>query len=217
MKILVFGASRGTGLLCVERALALGHSVVAVSRNADTIAVNHESLTKLNGDFNNKESVTQAVKQVVPDAVIISVGAKSLKIFKDNPNFFSAGTECVISALRTCAPNARLVILSAMGTKTSGTRQNYPWILRTFLLDWILAGPFDDHERQEEMVKASGLNWTIALPSGLTDYPASGKSLRETDPTKRVPLWIARDDVAQFLVEACTSLEWQGKSVTLGG
>ena len=47
MKILVLGASRGTGALCVKSALAKGHSVSAFSRTPAKLDVTRPALSEL--------------------------------------------------------------------------------------------------------------------------------------------------------------------------
>ena len=51
MKILVLGASQGTGALCVRSALARGHLVTAFSRTPAKLDLMHPALTKVAGDF----------------------------------------------------------------------------------------------------------------------------------------------------------------------
>ena len=81
-----------------------------------------------------------------------------------------------------------------------------------------LAGgtPFVDHGVQEQLVMASGLEWVIARPSGLSNSPASGKSVATTE-LRKVPSMISRADVADFLVKATESDAWLRQAVHLGG
>ena len=51
MKILVLGASQGTGALSVKAALAKGHSMSAFSRTPAKLDLTHPALTKVAGDF----------------------------------------------------------------------------------------------------------------------------------------------------------------------
>src|SRR5450432_3333434 len=68
MKILVIGASKGTGALTVKAALARDHDVTAFSRSA--IELEHGRLTKRQGDFHDHASVAGAVPG--HDAVVIT-------------------------------------------------------------------------------------------------------------------------------------------------
>lgn len=57
-----------------------------------------------------------------------------------------------------------------------------------------------DKERQEAAVKASGLNWTLVQPVGLTDQPGTGSALTSSNGEIGTSQ-ISRDDVARIVVE----------------
>ena len=90
LKILVIGASQGTGALAVKTALAHGHTVTAFSRNPDKLGMDAPNLRKVSGDFHRAEDVRKAMPG--QDAVIITASVTSLSKFKENPTFFSSGT-----------------------------------------------------------------------------------------------------------------------------
>src|SRR5262249_23691481 len=89
-------------------------------------------------------------------------------------------------------------------------------ILRVLMIDWLLKIAYADHERQETMVRQSGLEWVIARPGRLTNGPARKRYVK-TKAIERVPTSISRADGADFLVEACGGAEWTGSAVQLGG
>jgi uncharacterized protein YbjT (DUF2867 family) len=211
MKILVIGASRGTGALAVGAALDKGHDVTAFSRNPKNLALEHAKLTRHAGDFHAAADVDAAVAG--HDAVIVTASATSLKAFKQNPNYFSAGTKLVVDAMKRSGV-ARLSVLSALGT--GGSKALAGFMLKTLVIGWILKVPFEDHERQERLVRDSGLEWVIARPGRLTNGPARHAYQAKTtvDP---VPSSISRADVADFLVRACEEPTWVGHPVQLGG
>lgn len=211
MKILVLGASQGTGALCVKAALAKGHAVTAFSRTPSKLDVAHAALTKVAGDFHDAASVGAAVAG--QDAVIICASPTSLGAIKEKPDYFSRGTQHCIDAMKVHGVK-RLVILTANGVGDSKPAAS--WFQRTFLIDRLLKGFFDDHDVQERMTRESGLDYVIARPTRLTNGAAKGKYVRTADVVS-VPGSIARADVADFLVEACESTKWVGKAVHLGG
>lgn len=64
----------------------------------------------------------------------------------------------------------------------------------------LLRPVFKDHELQEDLVRASGLDWTIVRPSAFTDGPAKGGFKIGFDPKERnLTLKISRADIAAFL------------------
>jgi uncharacterized protein YbjT (DUF2867 family) len=211
MKILVLGASRGTGALCVKSALAEGHSVSAFSRTPAKLDVTNPALTKVAGDFHDAASVRSAVAG--HDAVIICVSPSSLGTIKEQPDYFSRGTKYCVDAMKEHGVK-RLVVLSAHGVGDSEPAAS--WFQRTFLIGGLLKGFFRDHAVQERMTRESGLDVVIAHPTRLTNGKAKGKYVRTAELVS-VPGSISRADVADFMVEACDSMMWVGKAVQLGG
>lgn len=210
MRILVIGASRGTGALCVKAALARGHEVTAFSRSPDKLDVQHSKLTRRAGDFHDAAQVSAAVAG--HDAVIITASVGKLSDFKTTPDYFSRGTKFTIDAMKQHGVK-RLVVLSAHGASESRAAAN--WLLKTFVIGGILKAAFADHDVQERLTRESGLEFVIARPTRLTDGPAKGRYTRTVE--MKVPASISRADVADFLVEACSANDFLGKAVQLGG
>jgi putative NADH-flavin reductase len=147
MNVLVIGASQGTGALCVRVALDKGHRVTAFSRSPQKLAIEHQYLRRLPGDFHHESSVQAAVKG--HDAVIITAPATKLSAFRDNPNYFSQGTRYVVDAMKASGVK-RLSVLSASGTGDSRALVNP--LVRALLIGIILRTPFEDHDRQEQII-----------------------------------------------------------------
>jgi uncharacterized protein YbjT (DUF2867 family) len=211
MKILVVGASQGTGAECARMALDRGHDVTAFARTPGRLAIEHPKLTRVAGDFHDRTSVDAAVRG--HDAVIVTASSTSMRGFKKKPRYFSEGTALVIDAMNAHGVR-RLSVLSALGTGESIRLMNF--FLRTLLVSFLLKVPYEDHERQEQMVRQSGLEWIIARPGRLTDGAARGKYVK-TATIEPVPMAISRADVADFLVMSLETTTWVGKAVQLGG
>ena len=211
MRILVIGASQGTGALVVQEALNRGHSVTAFARSPQRLVLENPNLTRSSGDFHALDSVRSAMPG--HDAVIVTASATRLGAFKDNPNYFSLGTRYVIDAMKEHGVK-RLVALSALGTGDSVKLAN--WLVRNLVIGWLLKVPFEDHERQEQMIRDSHLDWVIARPTRLTNGPAR-KQYQKKSSLEPVPSAISRADVADFLLEAVESDQWLRQAVQLGG
>jgi len=211
MRILVLGASQGTGALAVRTALDKGHSATAFARSPEKLKLEHPQLRKVRGDFHDPASVDAAVPG--HDAVIVTASATNLGAFKENPRYFSQGTGNTIDAMKKAGVN-RLVILSALGTGASRVLINP--VVRWLAVDWLLKAAFADHAVQEEQARSSGLAWVVARPGRLTDGPAR-HAYKKTAAIEPVPSSISRADVADFLVAACVEPTWVGQAVQLGG
>jgi putative NADH-flavin reductase len=210
LKLVVIGASQGTGKATVTEALARGHQVVAVSRHPATLGLEHANLKKLAADV----VAPLTLKGIFDgaDAVIIALGSKLGALRKD-PTIMSRGTAYVMTEMRNAGVK-KLVVLSSDGTGDSVV--HFGFLLRVVVRNGLLRGPFADHDRQEAIVRASNLDWTIARPTRLTDGPAKHAYQKTTDLTK-VPSFISRADTAHFMVDAAESGSWVGKAVCLGG
>ena len=108
----------------------------------------------------------------------------------------------------------RLVVLSALGVGESRPLLNP--IVRALMVGFLLKVPFEDHERQEAQVRASGLDWVVARPGRLTNGAALRRYVKKTA-IESVPSAIPRRYVADFLVTACEVPTWVGHAVQLGG
>ena len=210
MKILIIGASQGTGAHLARLALERGHQVTAFSRNPYSLGIQHSGLRLRSGSMHD----IAAVQAAVPghEAVVITASSRRLQDFRNQPDFFSLGTQLVIDAMHSNGVR-RLSVQSAFGVGDSLPLMNFAGQL---FVRWFLTIPFADHERQEQIVRASSLDWTIVRPMRLTDGRARGRFKRETGPT-RLPLSISRADVAAFHLEALETDQWLGKTVHIGG
>ena len=94
MKVLIIGATGGTGRQLVEQALTAGHEVTALVRNPGKIRARHERLRVVQGDILDFHSLDLALAG--QDAVLSSLGTKS--VFKP-VKIFSEGTSNLLRAM----------------------------------------------------------------------------------------------------------------------
>jgi putative NADH-flavin reductase len=194
--LLVIGASQGIGLAAVKRALAAGHRVRAFARGAAAIPLQDPQLEKIAGDALDAESMATALAG--SDAVIQSLGApKNLQAILSGTTLFSRATRILIDAMRAGGPR-RLVAVTGLGAGDSRGHGGLLYDAIAFPL--ILKRVYDDKDVQEQIIKASGLDWTIARPGLLTSGPATGRFRALTDPQDWRAGSISRADVADFLV-----------------
>lgn len=62
LRLTVFGANGGTGAAAVEQALAVGHSVTAVTRHPEQFSLKHDRLTVFKGDATVPADVRAAIE-----------------------------------------------------------------------------------------------------------------------------------------------------------
>jgi len=154
MKLFVIGATGRTGREIVEQALARGHHVTAFVRSPEGIGLSNERLTILKGNAMDENQLFEAMQN--HDAVLSTLGPR--KVFKPG-SILRDSALATTRAMNRCGLK-RLLILSAAA--------HFPGIPNR-ITSFILRNHMRDSLAMEEIVKASGLDWTIARPPRLTD------------------------------------------------
>jgi uncharacterized protein YbjT (DUF2867 family) len=211
-RILVIGASSGTGLETVKRALQDGHRVRAFARSADQIRLDDPNLERFTGDAVETSDVRRALSGM--EVVIQTLGIKAgpEMVFRGT-KLFSTATRVLVEAMP--AENiTRLIALTGFG---AGDSRNQGGCLHDLGFNAILGRVYDDKSVQEHLIRSSDLAWTIARPVILTDRPATHRYRVVLDPADWGPGTIARADVADFLVKQVTSEEYLHKAPVLIG
>ena len=196
MHLLVIGAGSGIGKLTVERALERGHTVRALSRSGPDLPERPE-LEQVAADATDIEALHTPMAGV--DAVILAVGlGKAAQRFWQPTTVFSEATIACLSAMGAAGVR-RLLAVTGFGAGESA--QAMSLIERTGHRV-ILGRAYADKDRQEELIQAADLDWTIVRPVILTDGPGTGHYKVLTDPKTWRNGLIARADVAHYLVHA---------------
>jgi putative NADH-flavin reductase len=196
MKLVIFGATGGTGRELVKQALEQGHSVTAYARTpAKLDDIEHANLQVIQGDVLDPEVVERAVAG--QDAVLSAIGAGA-----ERTTIREDGTRNIIAAMEKTGVQ-RLICQSSLGVGDS--RANLSFFTKYIIVLVFLRHPFGDHERQEAVVKKSSLNWTIVRPPHLRDGPRTGTyrhGFATTD--RKIEGYISRADVADFMLRQLT-------------
>ena len=209
--LLVIGASQGIGLDTVKCALAGGHDVRAFARGAAGIAIDDARLTRIAGDALDPASVAGAVAGA--DAVIQALGApKTALAVLAGTTLFSKATRILIDAMQAAGVR-RLVTVTGMGAGDS--RGHGGFLYDALMFPLVLKRIYDDKDVQEQMVRASGLEWTIARPGLLTGGAATGRMRVLADRKDWQVGSVTRADVADFLVREAFERRYVGKTPVL--
>lgn len=202
MKILVFGATGGTGSQVVQQALNQGLNVTAFVRNPEKVKISHSNLSLAQGDVLKQDDIDKIMKG--HDAVVCCLGAPATKA----GTLRSRGTQNIINSMQRNGVS-RLICQSSLGFNDSvKVLTNTPFIFRKIIVPYLLKKTFEDHSLQETIVKRSDLNWTIIRPGSLTNGAFTGSykhGFSYTDNSLKVK--ISRTDVADFLIRQLWSKE----------
>jgi putative NADH-flavin reductase len=195
--ILVIGASQGVGRETVKALLADGHRVRAFARSASKLAIADERLEKRNGDALNAGDVSRALEGV--DAVVQALGVSfGFDMVVKGTTLFSRATRILVDGMRASGCR-RLVAVTGIGAGDSRGRLGFLYDGVMFPL--ILKRVYDDKDIEEQIIKASGLDWTIVRPGILTDGAASGRYRASADPKDWRAAPIPRADVGRFIAD----------------
>ena len=205
MKVIVFGATGTIGKLAVQKMLDDGHEVTAFARAPQKLGVNAPKLRYIAGDATLPTAVAKAIEG--NDAVVITLGSGLSR----KSTIRSAGTMNVILGMQKHGVQ-RLICQSTLGAHESWENLNFFW--KRIMFGMLLRPIFLDHELQEQLVRASGLNWTIVRPGAFTDGPSTGAFKENFKPADRsLTLKIARADVANFLSRQLSDLRYAHRAV----
>ncbi|MBT8424274.1 MAG: SDR family oxidoreductase [Silicimonas sp.] len=205
MKVIVFGATGTVGKLAVEAMLDAGHHVTAFARTPARIGLDDPNLSLATGDALNEGDVADALAG--HDAVVITLGSGMSR----KSVIRSRGTMNVIRGMQRHGVR-RLICQSTLGAHESWSNLNFYW--KRIMFGALLRPVFKDHELQEQLVRASGLDWTIVRPAGFTDGVAAGVLHEDIAPTeRRLSLKIGRREVADFLTRQLTDRRYSNRAV----
>jgi putative NADH-flavin reductase len=193
MKLLILGATGGTGQQLVSQALEAGHEVTVFARDGAKARRDHDRLRVIQGDLFDRAALAAAMRG--HDVVISALGRgytfRSAQLME----------RCVpgILAAMAAAGLRRLVFTSSLGVGDS--RRDAPLMAKIFF-STLLRDIYADKLIGDSMIRNSGLEWTIVQPSRMTDGPLT----RTYRTGERLALagqaQISRADVAHYLLAA---------------
>ena len=200
MNLAVLGATGATGRLVVQQALAAGHTVTALVRSPEKLALRDANLHVVAGQATDPSTVARALDGA--DALISTLGGGG--------SIISDSTRAIVDAAHKAGVK-RVVLLSSFLVE----RDRLSPVTR--LLTGVAMGPMiKDKSAGERALRESDLDWTIIYASTLTNGPGGG----EVAVLSETGRWtmshrIARADVAAWLIRAATSLDTSRRSVSI--
>ena len=203
-KILVLGATGGTGQLIIRQALAKGYDVTALVRSPEKGA----GLTGVKlaiGDARDETALRQAIRG--QDAVVSALGTPPSP-FKE-VTLLSTATRAVVNAMQAEGVS-RLVAITGIGAGDSAGHGGFAF--DHLILPLLLRHVYADKNRQEAIIRQSGLDWTLVRPAVLNDKPGKGAPRALEDLSQFHGGTIARADVAAFIVDELESGKWLRRS-----
>lgn len=194
MNLLIIGGTGKTGRELIKQGLDKGHCITAIVRNPNKLQINHPNLHIVKGNVLIPHTLEHAFKG--QDAVLSALGHKRFFI---KTTILSRGTKNIITAMDKHGVN-RLLCITSLGINES--RYGLGLYYTFFVIPFIIYFYFRDKEKQEKLIRKSGLDWTLIRPGQLTmgklrTTYKHGEDLGSYIFTKMV----SRADVAHFILQ----------------
>ena len=199
IRLAVFGASGKTGVPFLQQALANGHHIKALIRNPYKLQIKHDNLEIIKGDAYQAEDVLRTVRGT--DAVISLLGQA-----EGSPkDIQSMATSNILHAMRAEGIQ-RLISLTGAGVRYD--EHDEPKFIDKLIpgIMMLLGGKHKaallDGRKHAEIIKKSGLKWTIVRGPMLTEDDA--KERVEVGYVGKVKgIKLTREDLARFILVDC--------------
>jgi uncharacterized protein YbjT (DUF2867 family) len=204
MKVLVLGATGGTGRLIVGEAIAAGHEIVALVRNKAKAGV-FPGAKLVEGDARDPAALAAALAGC--GGVISALGTKMSPL--KEVSLLSTATAALVGAMEEQGVR-RLVCITGLGAGDS--RGHGGFVFDRLILPLLLRKVYADKDRQEAIVRRSGLDWTLIRPMVLNNKPGTGEVRALVDLAEVHGGSIPRADVARFVVRELTEGRWSGQA-----
>ncbi len=211
MKICLLGATGRTGKVVLSQALERGWEVNALVRDPQKVAIQSERLHLITGTPSNREDLSKALTdcQAVINTLNISRKSDFPWARLRTPERFLSEVATHLIELLPQHKIERIVFTTAWGVGDS--EKDIPGWFRLLIQRSNIGYAYADHERQEALFEASGLQWTAVRPVGLTNSHRSRDLIVSTNNSPKPTLMISRKRVAQFLLDCLAGATYIGE------
>jgi len=204
MKLTIVAATGGIGRQVLHQAVAAGHDVTAVVRNPKQLSGEVRIVT---ADLAAPDPAALESAVAGADAVLSGLGPRSVSA----AGIASQGTRAIVQAMQATGVR-RIVVVSAAptGTVPSPGRPHPPkydpgdgFFMRHLfspLTKAALRRHYADLALMEDVLRDSGLDWTIVRPPRLTSGPATGTYRAAYGQNLPGGFLISRADVAHLML-----------------
>lgn len=201
--IALFGASGKTGQQLLEQALAKGYSIRALVRNPARVPQQHPNLVLVQGDVLNEADVE---KTIAGTSLVVSLFGH----VKGSHEWLQTdGTRNIVAAMQKHGVR-RIISLSGGGLPyPEKDRPKFADKLIRTIMRIAVPKTLNDAVRHHEVLRNSGLQWTIVRGPRLTDTPAKGQ-YRVGWVGVDASTSIGRADLAHFIVRLVADESFDG-------
>lgn len=193
-KLIIFGATGGTGKEVVKQSLEKGYDVTVIVRNQSTLQLDHSNLRIVIGDVLQPDTFTEEITG--KDAVISCLGIGS----STKPTVvYSQGIKNIITAMGH-ANITRLICISAGALYINEKMGLFIQTLTRFVLQKIFRNLYADMRLMEKTLENTDIDWTIVRPPMLKNSRLTKKFRIAIQSNIKHPFSISRADLAWYMI-----------------
>jgi uncharacterized protein YbjT (DUF2867 family) len=203
-KILVLGATGGTGRLIVSQAIARKYDVTVLTRSVEK-ASGLEGAKLIVGDARDEIVLRQALEG--RDAVVSALGTPASALRE--VTLLSTATRALVGAMKA-KQVSRLICITGIGAGDGAGHGGF--LFDNVIFPLLLRNVYADKNRQEAIVRESGFDWVLVRPSMLNDKPGRDSIRALTDLSGLHGGTISRENVARFVLDQLHTDAWLHRS-----
>jgi uncharacterized protein YbjT (DUF2867 family) len=223
MKLTIIAATGGVGRQLLTQALDAGHDVTAMARNPAKLAqgaARSAAVRVVAADLAAPDPQVLQSAVAGAGAVLSALGPHN----NSDAGIAAPGTRAITEAMRAAGVR-RIIAISAspVATTPSPGRPDPPrhdpgdgFFMRHAgerIAKTLFGKVYDDLARMEDVLRASGLDWTILRPPGLTGKPLTGRYRTAYGRNVHGGWSIPRADVAHYMLAAADQPETIGQVI----
>lgn len=205
MRIAVVAADGRSGRAFVAAAVAAGHTVRAGILGTDTFA-GQPNIEAMHCDATRLEDLLALIAG--QDAVVSFIG----HVQGSPPSVQTVAMKCIVQAMRQ-QHLQRLVSLTGTGVRFAGDHITLLDRILNLTISSIDPARVKDGKQHAEVMKASGLDWTIVRVLKLQNGAPRPFMLRQHGPTK---LYVSRQEVAQAVLQVLEEHSFRQQAPIIG-
>ena len=200
-KIALFGATGKTGKEFLNKALEAEYQIKALARNPEKLLQTSNQLTIVHGDVLDQKAVDETVEGA--DLVVSLFGH-----VKGSPEWLQTnGTKNIVTSMHA-QQLKRIISLSGGGLPfPEKDRPKFPDKMIRLIMKVAVPKILNDAIQHHQVLKESGLKWTIVRGPRLTEEPEKGK-YRVGWVGVNASTKIGRADLADFILQLLENEEF---------
>lgn len=197
MKLLILGATGGTGAALLTQALTAGHDVTVIARTPADVRIGvDEAAEVVEGDVCAPGPWHEVAAE---HTTLLSCLGSTVR--RHPTAVYSEGTRNVLAAMGD-DPERRLVCLSSAGLDIPSETPLPQKLVTRLIIQRLYRHGFDDMRRMESALRDEDARWTIIRPPMLTDAAGSGSYRTSVGDHLANMSSIPRTDLAHYMLAA---------------